>query len=576
VKHRLAFLLVALLLGGFALRLSAGGSGLNTVIIVNQNSSNSVQLGNYYRELRQVPPQNVLRINWSGGNVQWTQTEFTNSLLNPFLAMLSSRQLTNQIDYIVLSMDIPYRVTAPGNGENSATSTLFYGFKPDPSDLLTCPMAPGSTNLYAGTEAIFRATPPISATSNSFLATMITQSNLALAKLIVNQGVTADASFPTQTVYLAKSTDPIRNIRYLNADNAVFNTRLRGNFFMQRTNTYTPNNLGIMFGYQNGTSFFSIDPNTFVPGAMADSLTSFAGQLFEDSGQTSSLLFLQAGASGSFGTIAEPCNYFEKFPDPQNYFYQARGFSLAECYYQSVTNPYQGLVTGEPLSAPFARPASGSWLGLATNSLLSAATNLSLQWTALDAQHPLQQIDLFADGNWLQTITNLPPHSGDVLRVTLKGQAMTYTIPASATIAGVASNLTSILNNPSNTNATKVRAFLHGDRIELQSFDPAKTGAQISIAVGSSNSPATPTTFISASRTNFLDSTAWGYKTYDITGSPAVGSSLNLSVTKNKRRSGQSGNHQQFQRHHPRPTHATTPRSDKCLSKSSGKQRHRR
>ena len=532
VKYRLIPLLIVLLLGGFAHRLSAGGSGLNTVIIVNQNSSNSVQLGNYYREVRQVPPQNVLRINWSGGNVQWTQTEFTNSLLNPFFAMLSSRQLTTQIDYAVLSMDIPYRVTAPGNGENSTTSALFYGFKPDPSDLLTCPMAPGSTNLYAGSEAIFRSTPPISATSNSFLATMITQTNLDLAKQIVNQGVTADASFPTRTVYLAKSTDPIRNLRYLTADNAVFNTRLRGNYFMQRTNTYTPYYLVPMAGYQNGTSFFSIQPDTFVPGAMADSLTSFAGQLFENSGQTSSLIFLQAGASGSFGTVAEPCNYLEKFPDPQNYFYQSRGFSLAECYYQSVTNPYQGLVTGEPLSAPFARPGAGSWIGLATNSLLAATTNLSLHWTALDARQPLQQIDLFADGNWLQTITNLPPRSGDVLRVTLNGQAMTYTVPPNATIAGVASNLTSVLNNPSNTNVTKVRAFLHGDRIELQSFDPAKTGAQISITVNSSNSPALPTTFISTSRTNFLDSTAWGYKTYDISGSPVVGSSLNLSVTK--------------------------------------------
>jgi uncharacterized protein (TIGR03790 family) len=510
----------------------AGGSGLNVAIIVNQNSSNSVQLGNYYREVRQVPPQNVLRINWFGGNIQWTQTEFTNSLLNPFLAMLSSRQLTNQIDYVVLSMDIPYRVTAPGNGENSTTSALFYGFKPDPSDLNTCPMAPGSTNFYAGAEGIFRSNPPISATSNSFLATMITQTNLALAKQIVNQGVTADASFPTQTVYLAKSTDPIRNIRYLTSDNAVFNTRLRGDYFMQRTNTYTPNNLGRMSGYQNGTSFFSIDSNTFVPGSMADILTSFAGQLLENSGQTSSLLFLQAGAAGSFGTVAEPCNYLEKFPDPQNYFYQARGFSLAECYYQSVTNPYQGLVTGEPLSAPFARAATGSWVGLGTNSLLSATTNLSLQWTALDARHPLQQIDLFADGNWLRTITNLPPCTGDVLRVTLNGQAMSYMVPTNATIASVAGNLTSVLNNPSNTNATKVQAFLHGDRIELQSFDPAKTGAQISITVNSSNSPALPTTFISASRTNFLDSTAWGYKTYDITGSLVLGSSLNLTVTK--------------------------------------------
>ena len=66
------------------------------------------------------------------------------------------------------------------------------------------------------------------------------------------------------------------------------------------------------------------------------------------------LVFLNSGASGSHGTVTEPCNYLEKFPSPQDYFYQARGFNLAECYYLSLVNPYQGLIVGEPLAAPFA------------------------------------------------------------------------------------------------------------------------------------------------------------------------------------------------------------------------------
>src|SRR5258707_15487609 len=105
-------------LAGFGLLLAAGmdafagGSGLNVVVVVNQNSTNSIQLGNYYCEQRHVPPQNLLRISWAGGNVDWTITDYNTYLLNPLLTMLSSRQLTNQIDYIVLSMDIPYRVTS--------------------------------------------------------------------------------------------------------------------------------------------------------------------------------------------------------------------------------------------------------------------------------------------------------------------------------------------------------------------------------------------------------------------------------------------------------------------------------
>src|ERR1700751_4338621 len=93
-----------MLLGSTA-ALWAGGSGLNVLIVVNQSSSNSVQLGNYYREQRDVPPQNFLRVNGPGGNVAWSESDFNNTLANPLLGMLASRQLTNQIDYVVLSMD---------------------------------------------------------------------------------------------------------------------------------------------------------------------------------------------------------------------------------------------------------------------------------------------------------------------------------------------------------------------------------------------------------------------------------------------------------------------------------------
>ena len=59
-----------------------------------------------------MPPQNFLRINWTGGNIAWNRSNFETNLLNPLAAMLASRSLTNQMDYVVLCMDIPYQVTA--------------------------------------------------------------------------------------------------------------------------------------------------------------------------------------------------------------------------------------------------------------------------------------------------------------------------------------------------------------------------------------------------------------------------------------------------------------------------------
>ena len=508
-----------------------GGSGLNVAVIVNQNSTNSVQLGNYYCEKRQVPPQNLLRVNWPGSNLTWAKTDIDTVILNPLLAMLSARQLTNQIDYVLLSMDIPYQLTSSTN-QNSTTADLFYGFKPDTGP--ACNLAAGSSNSYAGSEGIFRSTPPISASSNSFLVTMVTSSNLALAKMIIDQGAASDGTFPTQTVYLAKSADTGRNVRYQTFDTAVFDTRLRGNYSMQRINAYGISGMGYLLGVQTGAQNYGVSGVSFAPGALADNLTSYGGVILTDSGGHLSLLsILAAGASGSYGTVTEPCNYLEKFPSPQNYFYQARGFSLAECYYQSVTNPYQGLVVGEPLAAPFAQASAGWWSNLPANSLLSGTTNLILQFIANDSNHPVQQVDLFLDGTWVQTLTNLAPARSNLLNVTINGQSMNYSVPLNATIKTVASGLTTVLNMSVNTNVTKVLAYAHGDRIELQSFDRTKTGGQVSLSVSNSmGTNAVLTTQIAASRANFLDTVASGIRGFTITGNPISGSFIQLIVTK--------------------------------------------
>jgi uncharacterized protein (TIGR03790 family) len=509
---------------------------LNVVVVVNQNSTNSVQLGNYYCEQRSVPPQNVLRISWTGGNQDWTSSDFDTYLSNPLLAMLASRQLTNQIDFVVLSMDIPYRVTATDSAINSTTSTLFYGYKADPNP--PCSLAAGSANLYAGSEGIFRSTPPISANSNSFLVTMITSSNLVMAKQIVDSGVLSDNTFPTQTVVLAKSSDIFRNVRYPLFDNAIFDTRLRGNYSMVRSNSDLNQGFGLNLGIEQGVVYSPVLPNTFVPGAMADNLTSYGGLILRDSGgQLTLLSYLAAGAAGSYGTVEEPCNYPQKFPSPLNYFLQARGFSLAECYYQSLANPYHGLLAGEPLAAPFARPASGAWNNLPPDALLSGATNLALQFAASDFSRPVQQVDLFLDGVWVQTLTNLPPARSNLITVAINGNPMSFSIPLGATIQSVASNLASLFNEPANTNLTRVSAFASGDRIELQSSDRSKTGNQLSVSITNSIGAGTSlTSFVTAGRTNFLDSIACGmrYFLFDSadTNQPPVGAWIMLSITK--------------------------------------------
>jgi uncharacterized protein (TIGR03790 family) len=508
---------------------------LNVLVVANSASSNSLELANLYCERRGVPPENLLRIHWPGGNVQWSLADFQSALLNPLQSAIAERGLSNQIDFVLLSMDIPYRVFA-ADGANATTSVLFYGFKADTTPPAgtpdSCSLPPNSVNSYAASERIFRFARPSTATNGSFLAMMLTGASLEEAKAVLERAVTSDGSFPTNTVLLQKTTDGPRKVRYALFDNAILNCRLREGFSITRTEDDITLGRTNLLGMQTGLTGFELSPDAFVPGGLADNLTSYGGELFVFTGQTNLLAFLRAGAAASYGTVIEPCNYLQKFPDPQSYFFQARGFTVAESYYQSVTNPYQGLLVGEPLAAPFASPGSLQWLNPASNAVLVGTTNLMLQLNA-DARRPLQRVELFLDGKFLQTVTNPPPSQGNALTVTLNGQTTTYNVPANATISSVVSNLVNQLNaNPFHL-LTKVDAFARGDRIELRSTDTNKAGAQVTLSVSNGiGSGAALTTFLSAARTNFLDSEAFGLRSYIVTGTAPSGSVLSVTITK--------------------------------------------
>jgi uncharacterized protein (TIGR03790 family) len=359
-------------------------------------------------------------------------------------------------------MDIPFQ-TSFGSTINSTTSALFYGLRlGNGSDPF------GVTNSYAASEAAFSQTTPVGAPGYSFLTTMITAGSLGQAEQLVTQGVASDGTRPQQPVVLAKSSDLMRNIRYPYFDNAIFNIDVLGISSILRTNTdlvWWPN---ACLGYETGLPQYNVWQGGLLPGSIADSLTSYGGVIFGPNNQTNLLAFINAGATGSYGTVAEPGADTQKFPNPQVYFYQARGFNLAESYYQSVNIPYLGLIVAEPLAAPFARSGYGEWsTNFPPNSILGGTTNLCVLFLAQDGNHPLQQVDLFVDGKYYETVTNLAPTTGNLLTVTLNGYPLTYTVPTNSTLSTIGAGLAALINGA--TNATQVKALVHGDRIELQS-----------------------------------------------------------------------------------------------------------
>jgi uncharacterized protein (TIGR03790 family) len=106
--------------------------------------------------------------------------------------------------------------------------------------------------------------------------------------------------------------------------------------------------------YQTGrVKVEQLDTLQFLPGALADHLTSAGGDLLATA-QMSSLRWLEAGATASYGSVSEPCNYWQKFPQPTVLLKHYLGGATAiEAYWRSVAWPAQGLFIGEPLAAPY-------------------------------------------------------------------------------------------------------------------------------------------------------------------------------------------------------------------------------
>ena len=177
---------------------------------------------------------------------------------------------------------------------------------------------------------------------------------------LINRGLAADDTNPRGDGWFFRTTDVARSVRWPEFKNVTLDQWTPDGGLEL---TYVDASDGgpqalsgasnVLFYFQSMASVPSLATNTYVPGAVADHLTSFGGQV-PASGQMSILRWLEAGATASYGTVVEPCNYLAKFPNTTvllSHYY--RGEPILEAYWKSVSMPGEGLFIGEPLATPW-------------------------------------------------------------------------------------------------------------------------------------------------------------------------------------------------------------------------------
>ncbi|MDP3083012.1 MAG: TIGR03790 family protein [Rubrivivax sp.] len=210
---------------------------------------------------------------------------------------------------------------------------------------------------------------------------MLGASTLAAAQALIDRGVAADGSQPAGTGYLVRTTDSARSVRFPDfqllpaawSEAPALALRYVDASAAGSAQTITSAD-DVLFHFTGLAQVAQIASNRYLPGAVADHLTSFGGLLPAGNGQMPITAWLTAGATASFGTVEEPCNYTEKFAKVSVLIdHYLRGATLIEAYWKSVAWPGQGLFVGEPLARPWPDAAQavieGSELVIRTRSL---------------------------------------------------------------------------------------------------------------------------------------------------------------------------------------------------------------
>lgn len=316
-------------------------------LVINTADPYSVTVGEYYARRRGIPAEQILRVQLPF-KASLTRDEFT------ALDQALRSRMPEHVNGLALAWVQPYAVDC-----NSLTGALGQGLQPE---LCSNSCAATRTSPYT---SYFGARPWLAIGLRPTM--QLAARSVPAAMAMIERGISADhrladgAPQPAMA-YLAATPDAARNVRERLFPPAGPVPGVAG-LAVARVKSEALPPLRRTLIYETGLARVPAPlGGEWLPGALADHLTSFGGQLDRPAGegQTNILDWIDAGATASYGTVTEPCNHPQKFPHPQLLIQAyAQGVSALEAYWHSVAWPAQGVFVGEPLAAPFAPvPAS--------------------------------------------------------------------------------------------------------------------------------------------------------------------------------------------------------------------------
>jgi uncharacterized protein (TIGR03790 family) len=318
-------------------------------VLIAEGDATSEAIGVAYQRARGIPDSQVLRV-----PVPASGDVISASAFATLKATVDARLPAN-VQATLVTWQHPSRVA--GACTMSLTSALAFGY--DTKWCGNCAVTAPS-DYYQSTShrpwTDLRIRPSM----------MLGVDTLPEAQALIARGLAAEGLVSggraTGQAWLVRTTDVARSVRF-DDFSALARVSLSGVSFHYVDNSagmgsdVVANQSDLMFYFTGLTTVPQIATNRWLPGAAADHLTSLGGVLPDGGGNNMPATdWLRAGATASYGTVEEPCNFPAKFPRASVLVarYQ-QGDTLLEAYWKSVQWPGQGLFIGEPLARPWAK-----------------------------------------------------------------------------------------------------------------------------------------------------------------------------------------------------------------------------
>ena len=356
------------------------------VLLVNKNSQDSLYVANQYVKLRQIEDRNVIYLDVPKSMYEGTATvspaEFTKFIWEPAQAIIKARGLDDQILAWIYSVDFPIRVKTDSLDKKQMSVCGLTFLRNKVPDLEKVKGGTYLSKLFAGPNAQVKSrlnSMAFETKKNGLGETVKIPEEMSF----LTKGLGAEMPLPNMMLgYVGENGNDVKSvIRSMNLGKVSDHKGVRsGIYFIKSddvrskcrdwlyesvqdmikmkgvTPTITTNFpvgaehvMGIMMGAEK------VDPSkikSFMPGAMAEHLTSWAGEFQKK--QTKMTEWIKAGATATCGAVVEPFANPNKFPSSTFFFHYVSGSTMMESFYESIACPLQILLLGDPLAKPYA------------------------------------------------------------------------------------------------------------------------------------------------------------------------------------------------------------------------------